>query len=44
MGDMIHRIVNGLHILESNGFVNVYTEKEYSHLTWWDTVKLKYNL
>ena len=41
---MIHKIVNGLHILESNGFIEVYTEEEYNHLTWWDKVKLKYNL
>jgi len=41
---MKHKIVNKLHCIENNGRVNVYTEKEYQHLTWWQLVKLKYNL
>lgn len=41
---MIHRVVNKLHIIEVKGRVNVFTEKEYEHLTWWQLVKLKYDL
>lgn len=41
---MIHRIVNKLHIIEIKGRVNVFTEKEYNNLKWFDIVKLKYDL
>jgi len=42
---MEHKIVNGLHcIIDKRGRVNVYTEKEYIHLTWWNKIKIKYNL
>ena len=40
---MTHRIVNKLHIIDNKGRINVYTEKEYLALEWWDYVKLKYN-
>lgn len=40
---MIHKISEtGLHIITVGKTVNVYTEKEYQHLTWWELVKLKY--
>jgi len=43
---MTHKILQtGLHtIIDKKGRVHVYTEQEYTHLTWWDRVKLKYNL
>jgi len=41
---MKHRIVNGLHVIEVGGRINVYTEEEYTHLTWWNKVKIKFNL
>lgn len=41
---MTHRIVNDLHIIDNKGTINVYTEKEYQQLQWWNKVKLKYNL
>lgn len=42
---MEHKIVNGLHtIIDSKGHVHVYTEREYTQLTWWSKVKQKYNL
>lgn len=37
-------MVNKLHIIEVKGRVNVYTEKEYQKLEWWDLIKMKYNL
>jgi hypothetical protein len=39
---MNHKIINGLHVIDVNGHIYVYTEKEYNHLTWWDKVKIKY--
>ncbi len=39
-----HTILNGLHIIEIDGHVHVYTEQEYEHLTWWHKVLIKYNL
>jgi len=42
---MKHRILQtGLHSIEVNGRINIYTEKEYDHFSWWSIVKLKYNL
>ena len=41
---MKHRIVNGLHIIEYNGHIHVYTEREYAHIGWWQLVLIKYNL
>ena len=42
---MQHKIVNGLHcIIDKRGRVNVYTEKEYTHLQWWKKIQIKYNL
>lgn len=41
---MTHRIVNKLHYIEVKGRVNVYTEKEYQQLEWWDLINMKYNL
>ena len=39
---MEHRIVNGLHvIIDKKGHVHVYTEKEYSQLTWFNKLKLR---
>ena len=39
---MEHLIVNKLHFIHIGKRVNVYTEKEYQHLTWWQLIKLKY--
>jgi hypothetical protein len=39
---MTHRVVNKLHFIEVKGRVNVYTEREYQHLTWWSKIKNKY--
>ena len=40
---MEHRIVNGLHIVETKGRIEVYTEKEYRDLeiqsSWWKRAK-----
>ena len=41
---MEHRIVNGLHIIDINGHVHVYTEREYAHIKWWRLVLIKFNL
>ncbi len=43
---MQHKILQtGLHaIIDKKGRVHVYTEKEYTHLTWWGRIKMKYNL
>ena len=42
---MEHKVLStGLHIISHQGLVQVFTEKEYSHLEWWFFVKLKYNL
>jgi hypothetical protein len=41
---MEHKIINKLHIITVGKRVNVFTEKEYEYLTWWQMVKLKYNL
>lgn len=40
-----HKILpSGLHAITVNGRVHIYTEKEYEHLTWWQMVKLRYQL
>jgi hypothetical protein len=52
MNKIIRHIVlsNGMHILhlkdaDENGIeVLVLTEQEYEHLTWWDRVKIKFNI
>jgi hypothetical protein len=40
---MEHRIVNGLHIVDRDGHISVYTEQEYRDLeiqnSWWNRVK-----
>lgn len=43
---MTHKILQtGLHaIIDNKSRVHVYTEKEYTHLTWWEKTKMKYNL
>jgi hypothetical protein len=42
---MTHKVLaSGLHAIIINGRVEIYTEKEYQHLSWWSKVKLKYNL
>ena len=41
---MKHRIVNRLHVIEVDGRINVYDEEEYTQLTWWNKVKIKFNL
>ena len=43
---MQHKILQtGLHtIIDNKGRVHVYTEEEYTHLTWWEKTKIKYNL
>ena len=44
---MKHRIVNKLHIVETEGHINVYTEEEYTtletHKSWWSRVKRTLN-
>jgi len=41
-----HKVLpTGLHcIIDNNGVVHVYTEKEYCHFEWWIKIKMKYNL
>jgi hypothetical protein len=43
---MIHKVLpTGLHsLIDKNGRVHIYTEKEYTHMSWWKKVKLKYKL
>jgi hypothetical protein len=42
---MEHKILpSGLHAIIVNGRINIYTEEEYQHLSWWAMIKLKYNL
>ena len=41
---MKHRIVNGLHIVENNGHIHVYTDQDYAHIGWWKLVLIKFNL
>jgi len=43
---MQHKVLpTGLHtIIDKKGRVHVYTEKEYTHLTWWSQIKIKFNL
>jgi len=43
---MIHKVLpTGLHsLIDNRGRVHIYTEEEYTHMTWWEKVKLKYNL
>lgn len=42
---MEHKVLStGLHtILDKQGRVHVFTESEYTHLSWWRKVKMKYN-
>lgn len=39
-----HRVLpTGLHcLIDDKGRVEVYTEKEYEHLSWWDHQRIKY--
>lgn len=39
-----HRILpSGLHaVIRESGRVDIYTEAEWNHLSWWDVMKLKY--
>jgi hypothetical protein len=41
---MTHKILpSGLHCLVlDTGRIEIYTETEWRHLSWWETVKLKY--
>lgn len=43
---MKHKVLpTGLHsLIDNRGRVHIYTEKEYTHMSWWKKVKLKYNL
>jgi hypothetical protein len=45
---MIHKVLptpTGLHsIIDNRGRVHIFTEEEYTHMTWWTKVKLKYKL
>lgn len=43
---MIHKVLpTGLHsLIDNRGRVHIYTEEEYTHMSWWEKVKLKYNL
>ena len=43
---MTHKILaTGLHcIINSKGRVYVFTEDEYQHLSWWQSVLIKYDL
>ena len=38
---MEHRIVNGLHIVDRDGHISVYTEQEYLEIqnSWWNRAK-----
>ncbi len=43
---MIHKVLpTGLHsLIDNKGRVYIYTEKEYTHMSWWKKVKINYNL
>ena len=43
---MKHKVLpTGLHsLIDNRGRVHIFTEEEYTHMTWWEKVKLKYNL
>lgn len=42
---MTHKILpTGLHAITRNGIVEIYTENEYSQLSWWQAIKIKYDL
>jgi len=43
---MQHKVLStGLHtILDDKGRVHVFTESEYTHLSWWKQIKIKFNL
>jgi hypothetical protein len=43
---MIHKVLpTGLHsLIDKKGRVHIFTEKEYTHMSWWTKVKLKYEL
>ena len=43
---MKHKVLStGLHcITNSKGRVYVFTEKEYQHMNWWQSVKLRYEI
>jgi hypothetical protein len=43
---MKHKVLStGLHcITNSKGRVYVFTEKEYQHMSWWQSVRLRYEI
>jgi hypothetical protein len=43
---MIHKVLpTGLHsLIDDRGRVHIFTEEEYTHMTWWTKVELKYKL
>jgi hypothetical protein len=43
---MIHKVLpTGLHsLIDNRGIVHIFTEEEYTHMSWWKKVKINYNL